>query len=113
MLHDDAWLLQLIVSWRQAKDPLELQPKSQKTTSTWGHAGIIPQTVLTVGVLTVLLEAPMAAVTMRWRRRGADFIVIIDTWWHLPSKTLKKINILKELLQTAAEGYRFVPKVRP
>ena len=47
----------------------------------------IPQTVLTVGVLTVLLlEGPMAPLTKRRRCQGADFLVLYNTNSKSPRK---------------------------
>ena len=72
---------------------------------TWHR--IIPQTDLSVGVLAVLI-GPMKGGAIRWCCRRAIFLVIYTTWWHLPSKTHRKIDILKEFLHSAAEGYQLI-----
>ena len=61
-------------------------------------AGIIPQTVLTVGVLTVLVEGPMDPATRRSRCGAADFIDFYNTNSMSPSKTPQFLKKLMELL---------------
>ena len=59
-------------------------------------------------MLEVMLEVMhgqfLQGLIARWRR--AYSIVIYSTWWHLPSKTLCEIEMLMELLHSAAEGYQ-------
>ena len=46
-----------------------------------------------------------------WLRRicrGPFCIVIYNTWWHLPSKTRRKIDKLKELLHFSWDGHQFL-----
>ena len=48
---------------------------------------MIPQIALAIGVLTVLLEAPMNPLTIRWCCRSPDFIDFYNTNSMSPSKT--------------------------
>ena len=59
------------------------------------------------GVLTVLLKGPLMCYLTRARCRRAFCIVIYSTSWHLPPKTHRKIDILKELLHFSWEGLQF------
>ena len=67
----------------------------------------LPQITLAIGVLTVLVKGPCKVRGIRHGCRGAFSIVIYSTWWHLPSKTHSKIDILRELLHSVREWHHF------
>ena len=52
-------------------------------------------------------KGALICIRLRWRCRGAFYLVIYSTWWHLPSKTHGQINILIELLHFSWEGHHF------
>ena len=65
---------------------------------------LFPKQSLRWGVLTVLLKkGAMIPVWLPSRCRGSFCIVIYMTWWHLPSKTLRKIEIWMQLLHFSWE----------
>ena len=78
---------------------MPLQTKSISAKESYVGPLFIPQTVLTVGVLTVLVEGPMDPPTRRSRCGAADFIDFYNTNSMSPSKTPQFLKKLMEMLQ--------------
>ena len=55
----------------------------------------------------VALEGAMKPPWIRPWTPSLKFLVIYSTWWYLPSKTHRKIDILKELLHSVREWHHF------
>ena len=68
-----------------------------------------PKQSLTVGVLTVLLRGPLPGVSARLHLPPLIFAAIYSTWWYLPSKTPREIEILMQLLHSVREWCYFLP----
>ena len=80
----------------------------------YGHVEIVisaikvfPQTEHAMRGSYGLVKGPLKCSLTRARCRRAFCIVIYSTSWHLPPKTHRKIDILKELLHFSWEGLQF------
>ena len=71
-----------------------------------GNIDVFPQTVLALRGSNGVGKGPLKGNSTPSRCRPAFFLVIYSTWWHLPSKTHSKIDILRELLHLVREWHR-------
>ena len=71
------------------------------------HLQFVPQTVFSCRGSYGVVKGALNGLTTRWRCVASVLLVKTMVWWHLPSKTHSKINILIELLHSSREVAHF------